>query len=36
MVARGNQWQERKTSDGPLKFLDYQPNIIGITAQNIT
>ena len=36
MVARGNQWQERRNSDGPLKFLVYQPTIIGITAQNMT
>ena len=30
MVSRGNQWEPRKNSDGQLKFLDYQQNIMGI------
>ena len=35
MVARGNQWQPRTNSDGPLKFLDYQPTIMGINPQEM-
>ena len=36
MVARGNQWSPCIKSDEPLKFLVYQPIIMGITAQNMT
>ena len=25
----------KENSDGPLKFLDYQPTIMGLTAQNM-
>ena len=33
MVARGNQWLPRINTDGHFKFLDYQPNMMGLTAQ---
>ena len=35
MVAWGNQWEPRINSDGYFKILDYQPTIMGITAQNM-
>ena len=35
MVARGKQWKPRINSDGPLKFLDYQPTMMGLTAHNM-
>ena len=35
MAARGNQWLPRTNSDEALKVLDYQPTIMGITAQNM-
>ena len=35
MVARGNQWLPRTNSDEALKVQDYQPTIMGITAQNM-
>ena len=36
MVARGNQWYPRTNIDAHLKFLEYQPPIMGIRPQNIT
>ena len=35
MVGRGNQWSPRTNSDELLKFLVYQPAIMGIIAQNM-
>ena len=35
MVAWGNQWEPRINSDGYFKILDYQPTIMGKTAQNM-
>ena len=35
MVARGNQWSPQTNSDDAFNVEDYQPTIMGITAQNM-